>query len=200
MKIIGLLNILVVFGMFLSGCKVIVNKLAFYPDNVNVTPVHELPKGVEEFSVETDDGLQITSLFLPVKTSDKLVIYFHGNAGNIYHRIPNLKQLQKSGLNVVGVSYRGYGKSEGKPSEDGIYLDGKAIFNYVSGELGFSHKNIFVIGRSIGTTVAVNTVQNKDIGGLILVTPLTSGKAHANESVLSIVSWLAGDSFDNFET
>jgi len=198
MRTINLLMLLVLLGMFLvGGCEVIVNKLAFHPDNVNVIPENELPKGVEEFSIETDDKLIIRSLFLRAKESDKVVIYFHGNAGNIYHRIPSLLRLRQFGLNVVGVSYRGYGKSEGEPSEDGIYLDGKAVFNYVSNKLGFEHKNIIVIGRSIGTTVAINTTQNKDIGGLILVAPLTSGKAHANAGSLSSVSSLAGNSFDN---
>ena len=197
MKIVTLLKILLVFVIFLSGCKTIVNKLAFHPDNVNVVPTNELPKGIKEFSIETDDKLVITSLFLPAKESNKVVIYFHGNAGNIYHRIPTLMQLQKFGLNVVGVSYRGYGKSEGEPSEEGIYLDGTAIFDYVSRKLGFDYKNIVIIGRSIGTTVAINTTQNKNIGGLILITPLTSGKAHANAGLLSSVSSLAGDSFNN---
>ncbi len=197
MKTTNLIIIWVVLGISLGGCKAIVNKLAFHPDNVNVIPINALPKGIEEFTIETDDKLKITSLFLPAKESDKVVIYFHGNAGNIYHRIPSLIQLRKFGMNVVGVSYRGYGKSEGKCSEDGVYLDGKAIFNYVSEKLGFLQNNVIIIGRSIGTAVAINTAQNKDIGGLILVTPLTSGKAHANAGSLSSVSSIAGDSFNN---
>lgn len=197
MKIINFLIIVTALGLFLSGCKEVVNKLAFHPDNVNFIPTNELPVGIEEFSIETDDKLNITSLFLPAAGSDKVVIYFHGNAGNIYHRIPSLIQLRKFGINVVGAGYRGYGKNEGEPSEDGVYLDGKAIFNYVSNKLGFSHKNIIILGRSIGTTVAINTTQNEEIGGLILVAPLTSGRAHANAGSLSSVSSLAGDSFNN---
>ncbi|MFT6908570.1 MAG: fermentation-respiration switch protein FrsA (DUF1100 family) [Oleiphilaceae bacterium] len=197
MKRFSLILVLVSLGTFIGGCKEIVNKLAFHPDNINVIPENSLPDGIEEFSVETEDHIKIRGLYLPAKESDKVVIYFHGNAGNIYHRIPSLIQLRKFGLNVVGVSYRGYGKSEGEPTEDGVYLDGKATFDYVSKGLGFSHKNIIVIGRSIGTTVAINTAQNKDIAGLILVTPLSSGKAHANAGSLSSVSFLAGDSFNN---
>tara|TARA_R110001592_G_C13136386_1_gene746991 strand:+ start:559 stop:1371 length:813 start_codon:yes stop_codon:yes gene_type:complete len=197
MKRFSLILVLVSLGTFIGGCKEIVNKLAFHPDNINVIPENSLPDGIEEFSVETEDHIKIRGLYLPAKESDKVVIYFHGNAGNIYHRIPSLIQLRKFGVNVVGVSYRGYGKSEGEPTEDGVYLDGKATFDYVSKSLGFSHENIIVFGRSIGTTVAINTAQNKDIGGLILVTPLSSGKAHANAGSLSSVSSLAGDSFNN---
>lgn len=197
MRIISGLIILVALGMSVSGCKAVINKLAFHPDNINVVPVNELPTGIHEITVETDDKLKINNLYLPLEESNKIVIYFHGNAGNIYHRIPSLIQLQNFGVNVFGASYRGYGKNEGKPSEAGIYLDGKAVIEYVHKVLGFSHENIIVIGRSIGTTVAVNTTQDIVIGGLILVTPLTSGKAHANAGSLSLLSSLAGNSFDN---
>jgi len=199
MKITDLIKILLIVSViFCSGCKTVVNKLAFHPDTENVISTKELPEGIEELTIKTDDKVKITSLFLPAKNSDKVVIFFHGNAGNIYHRIPSLIQLRKFGVNVVAVSYRGYGKSEGEPSEEGIYLDGKAIFDYVNSTLGFDYKNIIILGRSIGSTVAINTTQNKDIAGLILVTPLTSGKAQANASSLSSVASLAGDSFDNF--
>ena len=181
----------------MNGCKPVINMLAFHPDNVNVIKKNSLPQGIKEFVVLTEDGVKITNLYLPAANSDKVLIYFHGNAGNIYHRIPGLIQLQKSGLNVVGVSYRGYGKSEGDPDEDGIYQDGKAIFRYVSKELGFSDKNIVIFGRSIGTTVAINTAQYKQIAGLILVSPLTSGKDQAKASGLGLISSLAGNSFDN---
>lgn len=197
MKIVSLLITLFLFGIVMSGCKTVINNLAFHPDNVNVIQQNSLPQGIEEFVVLTEDDVKITNLYLPAADSDKILIYFHGNAGNIYHRIPDLMQLQKSGLNVVGVSYRGYGKSEGAPSEDGIYQDGKAIFRYVSKELGFSDKNIVIFGRSIGTTVAINTAQYKEIAGLVLVSPLTSGKAQAKASGLGLFSSLAGNSFDN---
>ena len=197
MKIGSLILILAAPGIFLGGCKAIVNMLAFYPDSDNVIHKELLPMGIEEFEVETEDKIKIKSLYLPARESDKVIIYFHGNAGNIYNRIPSLTQLREYGLNVIGVSYRGYGKSDGEPSEEGVYLDGEAIFNYVSKRLGFAHKNIVIVGRSIGTTVAINTAQHKNIGGLVLVTPLTSGKAHANAGSLSLFSSLAGDSFNN---
>ena len=197
MKKVSLIIILFVFGKILYGCKPLVNKLAFHPDNVNVIQKNELPQGIEEFVVLTADNVKIKNLYLPVSGSDKVLIYFHGNAGNIYHRIAELLKLRDVGFNVVGVSYRGYGKSEGKPSEEGIYQDGQAVFSYVSKELGFSESNIIIFGRSIGTTVAIHTAQHKDIAGLVLVTPLTSGKAQARASGLGLLSPLAGNAFDN---
>ncbi len=197
MKTIIRLVLFLGLGIMFSGCKTIVNKLAFQPDSINVLQQVDLPSGIKELTVITEDNISLKSLYLPVAQSKKIIIYFHGNAGNIYHRIPSLLQLQKMNINVIGVSYRGYGKSQGTPNEDGLYQDGKAILKFVNEELGFTDKNTVIFGRSIGTTVAINTAQEKNIAGLILVTPLTSGKAYAKSSGLNFISFLAGDSFNN---
>ena len=189
----------VVSSALLCACKAIVNKLAFYPDNIHVIPAIALPEEIQALSTDTDDDITITSLFLPAHDSDKLVIYFHGNGGNIYGRLPSLIQLRNFGFNVIGAGYRGYGQNEGEPSEDGLYLDGKTVFDFAINELGFLPENIVILGRSIGTTVAINTAQYQEIAGLILVTPLTSGKAHAELGIFRFVSWLAGDAFNNLD-
>ncbi|MDY6856775.1 MAG: alpha/beta hydrolase [Thermodesulfobacteriota bacterium] len=191
-------------GVFLCivavyGCKQAVNRMAFFPDNTDILSTEQLPENVQEIFIETEDWITIHSYFIPHRSSDKIILYFHGNAGNIGHRLPDLLRLSTFGVNVLGVSYRGYGKSQGKPSEEGIYIDGKASLNYATQRLGFSLHNVFLFGRSIGTTVAINTSQNLDIGGLILVTPLTSGKDHAHATGLGLVAFLAGNSFNNIK-
>jgi len=65
-----------------------VAEFAFYPDNENVIFTNQLSHGIQEITMSTADKVKITSLYLPSTESDKLLIYFHGNAGNIYHRIP----------------------------------------------------------------------------------------------------------------
>jgi fermentation-respiration switch protein FrsA (DUF1100 family) len=197
MKVISTFSISILMGLTVLGCKPIINLLAFHPDKVDVIPTDKLPHGIRELTISTEDKVRITSLYLPSTESDRLLIFFHGNAGNVYHRIPSLLRLNKMGINVIGVSYRGYGKSGGVPTEEGIYLDGKTIFQYAVKQMGFSQENIIIFGRSIGTTVAINTAQDKKIRGVILVTPLTSGKEHAKARGLGLISSLAGDSFDN---
>ncbi len=192
-----LISALVVFVA--TGCSSIVNKMAFHPDRVSHIPKERLPLGVEEKFFDTEDGIRIQSYFLADNSSEMLAIFFHGNAGNISHRLLDLLQLRQFGLNVLGVGYRGYGKSEGKPSEKGIYLDGEAALKFAISELGFDEENIIVFGRSIGTTVAINTSQERDIAGLILVSPLTSGKDQAKATGLGLVSFLAGSSFNNID-
>lgn len=181
----------------LSGCKVVVNTFAFHPDTRRLPAREQLPAGVQELFIEADDQVKIQSYFISNEKSDKILVYFHGNAGNICSRLPDLLQLHDFGLNVLGVSYRGYGKSHGKPSEEGIYLDGKAALNFATRDLGFPLHKVIIFGRSIGTAVAVNTAQDVNIYGLVLVTPLTSGRAHAEAGGLSLFSFLAGNSFNN---
>lgn len=199
MKKLALILIAFLSILILHGCKPVVNKMAFHPDNENVLSTDQLPSNVQEIFIETEDQVKIQSYFIPNKSSDKILIYFHGNAGNICHRLPDLMQISSFGINVLGISYRGYGKSQGKPSEKGIYIDGKATLNYATQRLGFSINNVTLLGRSIGTTVAINTSQNLNIGGLILVTPLTSGKDHAKAAGLGFISSLAGNSFNNID-
>jgi len=188
---------LIFLSLVISGCKPIINHFAFYPDTANVIATEKLPVDVQEITITTGDQIKITSLYLPSAGSEKLLIYFHGNAGNIYHRLSDLQQLQSFGVNVIGVSYRGYGKSDGSPSEAGIYLDGKATYQYAIERLGFTADNIIILGRSIGSTAAVDLAQGKELRGIILVTPLSNGKEQATASGLGMFSALAGESFDN---
>lgn len=181
----------------LPGCEPVINKMAFHPDNKNIISSRQLPGDVQEIFIETEDKISIQSYYIPSGRSGKVIIYFHGNAGNIGHRLSDLMKLNSFGMNVLGVSYRGYGKSQGKPSEAGIYRDGDAAFNHVTRELGFAAKNVFILGRSIGTCVAIHVSRKKEIGGLILVAPLTSGADQAKASGLGLISFLAGDSFNN---
>lgn len=176
-------------------CKPLINRLAFVPSREDInTP---LPSGFEEKFIITEDNIKIHTIYIPNKTSKRIIIYFHGNAGNIYHRFETLQMLSKLNINILGISYRGYGKSEGKPSEEGIYKDGKSAINYVLKDLGFKQNEIFLLGRSIGSAPATNTAENYPVGGLILVTPIYSGKYMARHTGLGFLAPLAGDAFDN---
>lgn len=193
---------LITFLMFISiipisGCEFIINKLAFFPNTRDTLSVEQLPSGVEEKFISTADRVKLQCYLIRHKHSNRILIYFHGNAGNITHRIPDLLSLHGLGLNVLGVGYRGYGKSNGKPSEQGIYSDGDAAVKYARHELGFKESQIILLGRSIGSTVATHTAQYRKIAGLILVTPLTSGREFARSQGFGPLSFLAGDSFDN---
>jgi fermentation-respiration switch protein FrsA (DUF1100 family) len=181
----------------LAGCNSIVNQFAFFPDTQNIIPAGKLPKGVEEVFITTEDHVKLQAYYVKNSASDRLLIFFHGNAGNICYRVPDILNLKNCRINVLAISYRGYGKSSGKPSEKGIYTDGAGAIDYAMQTLDYSLDNIIIFGRSIGSTVAVHISQHKDIAGLILITPLTSAKAQAKAQGLGFLSFLAGDAFDN---
>lgn len=104
---------------------------------------------------------------------------FHGNAGNIGHRVPIAKVLEEHiGCNVFMLEYRGYGLSTGTPNEDGINIDAQAALDYIRNQEETRHDKIIVYGESIGGACAIRLVANNqeagDIAGLILINTFTS--------------------------
>ncbi len=185
--------------MFLIGCEAIINRMAFFPTVIKSVAVENIPAGVKEIYIVTEDKVRLQCFLVSNSASKNIVIYFHGNAGNIYDRIPELIALAKTGLNVLGVGYRGYGKSTGKPSEKGIYEDGVASLKYVMETLGYLPDRIFVCGRSLGTVVALNISMKKKLAGIILVTPMTSGKEMARSHGFGPLAMFVGDTFNNLK-
>ena len=183
--------------VMLMNCRFLVNFFSFFPDRNDLIPPDELPAGVEECFIKTTDGVRLQCYRIPNAQSNKLLIYFHGNAGNIGHRLPDLQILAGMNLNVLGVGYRGYGRSSGKPSEAGIYADGRAALAFAERSLGFGLDRILIFGRSIGSSVAVETAMDKALAAVILVTPMTSGKAVGKKSGFGPLAYLAGNAFDN---
>lgn len=109
----------------------------------------------ENVTTKTSDGVQIQMYFIyqPKERQCKspTIIFFHGNAGNMGHRLQNCVGLYHSlHCNILLVEYRGYGLSEGVPSEEGLYLDAKASINYLFTRNDINHSEIIVFGRSLG--------------------------------------------------
>jgi fermentation-respiration switch protein FrsA (DUF1100 family) len=181
----------------MMNCRFLINKMAFFPDRFDIPPTDRLPKGVEQVSIPTDDGQQLQSYWIPRSDSRRALIYFHGNAGNISHRLADLLNLSRMKLNVLGLGYRGYGASTGSPSEAGIYRDGQAALHFVTAEKDFDPNRIYLLGRSIGSTVAVEVARRQALAGVILVTPMTTARAVAKANGLGLFSALAGDAFNN---
>lgn len=175
---------------------VLVNSIAFHPSRpMAYSGAHDF---IHEKMITATDGISIHAYYLAGKSKQKkLLIYFHGNAGNNSHRIYDAVVLYKMGVDVLLVSYRGYGKSQGSPSEQGIYTDAESSCQYAVKELGYRESDIYVLGRSIGSAAAVDVAQHKDLAGVILVTPLTSGPDMAAHMGLGFLKILVKDAFDN---
>lgn len=185
---------------FFTSCG-IRNMVTFFPDTETEINNNNIQKYVSEIAINTidDEVLQAFLFNHDNVTNKELVIYFHGNAGNVYHRFSYAKKLYNMNYNVLLVSYRGYSKSTGKPTEEGIYIDGKSAVKYAIDSLGYNINDIIIFGRSLGTTVAVEISQNVSYKGVILVTPLTSGKAMSKAMGLGLFKFIAGDSYNSIE-
>jgi fermentation-respiration switch protein FrsA (DUF1100 family) len=164
---------LIVTGMsmlFLSGCNLQTN-LIFYPKklelNYSYKPNTQTP--FNEVFFPTEDKQTLNGLFFSNDTN-KVILYFHGNAGSLDSWQHIYGYYQNLGLNFFIIDYRGYGKSTGEITEKGLYMDAQAAYNYLI-EKGFEKKNIIVLGRSIGTGMAVDLASKNMLNGLILEAP-----------------------------
>jgi hypothetical protein len=175
--------------------EAVINAMAFYPDSfVTYSPDEEF---VHEVFLETSDNVSIHCYYLTGKNKNqKVMLFFHGNAGNSSHRIDDAKMIYSMGADVLLVSYRGYGKSEGRPTERGIQKDAHAACDYLV-EQGYNDRDIYIYGRSLGSVPAIETAKGKDVSGLILVTPLSSGEDLARSMGLGPLSSVAKGKFDN---
>jgi len=133
--------------------------------------------GIQTVSIETQDQETLHALYLPNNNSKLLTIFFHGNGGNLHNRIPVLKRLQSMESSVLGISYRGYLNSTGVSTEKGVYEDARAALEYAGSSLGFDEQNIVIFGRSLGSAVAIDVAQGKNLFGLVLVSPFTNSRA-----------------------
>ncbi len=125
-------------------------------------------------SIATTDNIKIQGWYKAAKPGYPTIIYFHGNAGNLAHRAEYFSILRDAGFGVLGIDYRGYGASEGTPSEAGFYNDGRAAISYALKELSIPENKIIIYGESIGTGVAVQMATEYKLAALILQSPFMS--------------------------
>ncbi|MDH3451531.1 MAG: alpha/beta hydrolase [Gammaproteobacteria bacterium] len=146
----------------------------------------------EDVRFETEDGITLHGWFLPVAGATRTVLFFHGNAGNISHRLDSLALFVGLGLQVLIIDYRGYGESAGKPSEAGTYRDATAAWRYLTATRGIASQHIVLFGRSLGGAVAIELASRVAPGALIVESSFTSvPEMAANLYPLLPVRWLA---------
>ena len=154
---IFIIAILLIAGFYLAICLY----LLFNQQNMIYEPEHHIAatpdeRGFEYESVTltTEDNIKLDAWYIPSAQNAGEILFFHGNTGNISHRFETIEMLHLMGYNVLIIDYRGYGLSEGKPSEQGTFLDAKAALRYLVEERGIAEENVIVFGRSLGGAVA----------------------------------------------
>ncbi|MFQ5685273.1 MAG: alpha/beta hydrolase [Candidatus Scalindua sp.] len=168
--------------------RFIEKRLIFHPDKSNDSATPDV-YGIEydDVTFRTEDGLNLNGWFVPGKESSADVdlpacrtgrhtlLWFHGNAGNINRRLDNIKMIyERVPVNVFIIDYRQYGRSEGKVTEEGTYLDARAALAYLHSRKDINQEKIIFFGRSLGSAVAVELALEEKCRALILETPFTS--------------------------
>ncbi len=131
---------------------------------------------VEDCWFTSEDGIKLHGWFASSRNPIATLLISHGNAGNISHRIPIMHAFQQSGFNVFMYDYRGYGRSQGSPNEEGIYRDGRAAFDFVARRSDIDPTRIVLFGTSVGGAVAVDVATHRPACALILESTFTSAK------------------------
>lgn len=131
--------------------------------------------GAEDAWFATDDFLQLHGWYLPHKDPVAIVLFAHGNAGNVATQADTLKVLHdRHRLSVMTFDYRGYGKSEGDPSEAGLLIDARAARKWLARREKIDEKDIVLIGHSLGGGVAVDLAAGDGARGLVLASTFSS--------------------------
>lgn len=186
------------YGGVLALMYVFQRSLMYFPDRARTPPaVAGLPRA-EEITLKSADGESLIAWYAPPQASKPLVIYFHGNGGALNLRADRFRWLTADGFGLLGVSYRGYGGSTGKPTESGLLLDATAAYDFAAAR--FPPGRIVLWGESLGTAVAVALAAERQIGGLILDAPFTSAADIGASAYPFIpVRWFIKDSFRSDE-
>ncbi|MCH7626256.1 MAG: alpha/beta hydrolase [Chloroflexi bacterium] len=163
-------------------------QLVFFPDREVMSTPGDAGLVYEDVTFTASDGVKLHGWFVP-GDGKRVIIWFHGNAGNIGHRVENLVLMREQlRVSVFLFDYRGYGNSEGAPSEQGLYLDAEAALEYTKTRTGLeADEGIVYFGRSLGAAVAVELATRYPPRALVLESPFTSIQGMA-QKVYPVVS------------
>jgi fermentation-respiration switch protein FrsA (DUF1100 family) len=150
--------------------------LANMPGRALTATPADIELAYEVVRIATADGERLHGWYVPADHGHTgVMLFFHGNAGNISHRLDSLAIFHALGLDTLIIDYRGYGESTGSPSEQGTYRDAEAAWNYLVGERGIASERIIVFGRSLGGAVGAWLASRVQPGGVIIESCFSSG-------------------------
>ena len=149
--------------------------LMYFPDTAHVTPAAAGLPEAEEVPLTAADGTHIHVWHVPPRDNKPVIIFFHGNGGSLAGEVDRFRRLIKDGIGLVALEYRGYGGSEGSPTEAGLIEDAEAAYAFARAR--YPVQQIVVWGGSLGSGVAVALAAEKPVGRVILEAPFTSTEA-----------------------
>lgn len=168
--------LIVVLG-YLGVCAYIFfsqQQLVYHPDRVLEATPERVSLEFEDVTFRAEDGIELHGWFVPADNHRGYALFCHGNGGNISHRLTTLQICNLLGLSTFLFDYRGYGASQGTPTEQGTHLDALAAWDWLRGTKGARPEEIVVWGRSLGGAVAARLAMEKRPRALILESTFTS--------------------------
>ncbi len=170
-------------GLCFSGC---LSQILYHPSKeIRGTPA-DLGLSYEWAALETADGARLSAWWVPADSPRGVLLFCHGNAGNISDRLDSIRIFNRLGLSLLIFDYRGYGRSSGHPSEQGTYRDVEAAWNHLVRVRQKDPREIVVFGRSLGGSIAAWVSQVHKPQMLILESAFASLREVARERMPGI--------------
>ena len=168
--VVGSYGLLIAVVYFMQGRMLY---LSGVPGRTLTMTPSDVGMDYQDVSIKTADGVTLHGWFI-VGQSSQVLLFFHGNAGNISHRLDSIRQFQNLGLSVLIIDYRGYGQSGGRTTERGIYYDADAAWRYLTENRGIPANDIVIFGRSLGASAASRLAAQHQPLALIVESSFTS--------------------------
>ena len=167
--------ILVAVGISMRQMSFIDQQMIYFPDKELIATPADVGLEYEDVDLTASDSTRLHGWYVPGEGRITL-LWFHGNAGNISHRVDNILMLNRTlGVNIMIIDYRGYGRSKGKPSEVGLYQDAEAAIEHLGSQRGVDpERELVLFGRSLGAGVAVEMAVRHRVRAVILESGFTS--------------------------
>ncbi|MCR9141115.1 MAG: alpha/beta hydrolase [bacterium] len=205
-----LLSLLAAIGLSYAALNAYVysiqDQLTYHPIRRHAYAPADYGLSVQEHRVPTPTGERLHAWYLPAaeespdESSSFVLLYSHGNAGNLSHNLRSLRQLHQLGISVFIYDYRGYGESTGIPDEAGLYADAHAALDYLRNTLKIPAERVLYFGRSLGGAMAVDLAARRPARALILESTFTSAVDVGAEVYWFLpVSLLARNRFESLE-
>jgi uncharacterized protein len=151
--------------------------MMYFPETIHTSPAQAGLPEAEEISLTAADGVHIVGWHVAPHDGQPVILYLHGNGGALRYRVERFHRLIKEGVGLVAIEYRGFGGSEGSPSEAGLFADAEAAYAFAAGR--YRPDQLVLWGESLGTGLAVYLAAEKPVGRVILEAPFTSTAAVA---------------------
>ena len=190
-KTLAVLLVLLVIAVGVRHMSFLDQMMVYFPERELSTTPANVGLAFEDVSLTAPDGTKLHGWLVPGESSTTL-LWLHGNAGNISHRVDNIAMLvRNTGFGVFIIDYRGYGRSEGKPTEKGLYMDAEAAFEHMTTDLGLDpEEDIVLFGRSLGVGVAVEMATRRRVRSVVVESGFTSVREMSKSSGMGALSIL----------